>query len=94
MTAPRTEIVKTIFYSKARNKNIVGYCDRYNRWVTLTQMRTKGCLEKQCDCFHKCYHSFWIQHDRLKTVKHIKKELGIPVYERVNMSELLSAVNE
>ncbi len=67
------EGVKTLYKSVAKEEKILAYCILHKNHITLTQMKRKQCLQKECKYFRKEQHSFWgIERNEKRTQK-IKK---------------------
>ncbi len=67
----------------ANEDRVVGYCLRHRAYVTVTQMKEKECLRKNCRAFRRRAHPLWEQRKRSKEIRRRKREEGIPPWERV-----------
>ena len=86
MKCPEAEKVQTIFGREANVTAVVGFCHYHRAFMTVAEMKRKRCLQKGCNRMSRVDgHPFWEQRDRKKKRKQLKKEAGIPVYEKVNM---------
>ena len=80
------EKVQTIFGNVAKGTKVVAYCHYHRAWMTLPELKRKECLQRGCGRLSKCEDNpFWKQRERKRKRKQMKKEAGIPVYEKVNM---------
>ena len=77
--------VKTVFWSQARDTKVVAYCHKYNRYITAQQMKTKGCIQKDCEYLEKLDCQYWRERANKKKRKALKVELGIPSYCKVRV---------
>lgn len=66
--------MKTCLYGTCSD-NVVGYCKYHHCYVTVKQMRTKECRQKQCVHLEKNEnHPFWGQLERKKQKRKERKE--------------------
>ena len=78
--------VVTIFGHEARGTKVIAYCHYHHAWMTLPEVTRKQCVQKGCNRLSKCEDNpYWQQRERKKKRKQMKKEAGIPVYEKVIM---------
>ena len=78
--------VVTIFGHEARGTKVIAYCHYHHAWMTLPEVTRKQCVQKGCNRLSKCEDNpYWQQRERKKKRKQMKKEAGIPVYEKVTM---------
>lgn len=75
----------TLSGARANKSNIVGYCRLHKVHLTATQVKQKECLSKGCHALKKWEHKFWSHRERIKEVKQLKKEQGIPAYQKVEI---------
>jgi hypothetical protein len=68
----------------ARSK-IVGYCRLHRVHLTESQVKSKECLRKECRALKKWDCAFWNERERKKYIKQMKKERGIPSWQRVDV---------
>lgn len=80
-----SKLVKTVCWSEAKESKAVAYCHKHHRFMTIRQMRTKGCLQKGCNRFEKVDCSYWKEREIKKERKLLKAELGIPAYCKIAM---------
>ena len=62
-----------------------GYCWKHKACVTVRQIKEKQCVRKGCKAFQKREHPYWERKERFKELRKQKKELGIPVWEKVEI---------
>lgn len=68
------EICQTLYGSESPCSRCVGYCDFHKAYVTQKQMKTKQCLQKNCDAFIKnTNNQFWIDREQKKEKLKLKK---------------------
>lgn len=66
--------MKCLFNSESNN--CCGYCNYHACSMTVHQMRTKECLQKQCRHLVKNEsHAYWRQRERAKQNKKLKKKM-------------------
>lgn len=46
-------ICQTLYNTESTCSRCIGYCDFHKAYVTQKQMKTKQCLQKNCDAFIK-----------------------------------------
>ena len=85
MNCPEAEMVQTIFGHEAKGTAVVAFCHYHRAFMTVPEMKRKKCLQKRCNRLEKCDCNFWIERERKKERKRLKKEAGIPVYQRVKV---------
>lgn len=55
--------------------NVAGYCRYHKKCMTVKQIRTKQCLQKQCGCLIKNEdHQYWHQREVQKAKRKARKE--------------------
>lgn len=65
---------KCLFNSESNN--CCGYCKYHRANLTVRQMRTKECLQKQCRHLVKNEnHSYWKQREVMKAKRKARKEM-------------------
>lgn len=64
---------------------IVGYCRLHKVHLTEAQVKSKECLRKECRAFKKWDCAFWNERERKKEIKQMKKERGIPSWQKVEI---------
>ena len=51
---------KTLQWTKARGKKLVGYCWYHKKFMTIKQLKQHKCLKKHCDALERFeWHEFW-----------------------------------
>lgn len=78
-------VYRTLTGQIASETRIVGYCRLHKCYLTLTQMRNKQCLQKNCFRLMKHDNPFWEQRERKKELRQLKKEQGISPWEKVEI---------
>lgn len=76
---------RTLNGSMALRSNIVGYCRFHRVHLTAAQVRDKDCVSKQCKALKKWDHPYWEHKQRMKEVRQLKKEQGIPSWQKVEI---------
>jgi coproporphyrinogen III oxidase-like Fe-S oxidoreductase len=76
---------RTLWGGMVSGDKVVGYCRLHKRHLTAQQMQTKQCIPKGCGAFKKWDCQYWRHKERLKEVKRIKKEQGIPTWQKVEI---------
>ena len=76
---------RTLNGSMALRSNIVGYCRRHHVHLTGNQVAQKRCVQKQCRALKKWDCKFWDHKQRMKEVRQLKKEKGIPSWQKVEI---------
>lgn len=71
----KDEIVQLLNGSETYFERCVGYCAYHKRYITQTQLKTKQCLQKNCNRLIKIEHRFWLDRDNKQVEKKIKKAL-------------------
>lgn len=71
------DIVQLLNGSETYFNRTVGYCAYHKRYLTKTQLKTKGCLQKSCDRLIKIESSFWKSRDSKQVEKKIERTLSI-----------------
>lgn len=67
-------ICQTLYNSESTCSRCIGYCNFHKAYVTQKQMKTKQCLQKNCDAFIKnANHQFWIEREQKKKELKLKK---------------------
>lgn len=78
-------LYRTLFGTMASRDKIVAYCRLHRVHMTVKQVETKQCSAKCCRWFKKWDCRYWDRKERIKEVKRIKKEQGIPSWQRVEI---------
>lgn len=82
-------ICQTLYGSESPCFRCVGYCTFHKAYVTQKQMKTKQCLQKNCDAFIKnTNNQFWIEREQKKEELKRKK-----IQERKIEEEKLSKLH-
>ena len=55
-----------LYNSEINEKRCIGFCSFHRSGITVTQLRQKECLKKQCRHFEKREHEFWRQREITK----------------------------
>lgn len=67
-------ICQTLYNTESTCSHCIGYCNFHKAYVTQKQMKTKQCLQKNCNAFIKnINHQFWIERQQKKEEKKLKK---------------------
>lgn len=76
---------KTLWGSETSEGKVVGFCRLHRVHLTARQVETKRCSEKCCRSLKKWDCPYWERKERIKEVKRIKKEQGIPPWQKVEI---------
>ena len=76
---------KTLYGSMVEESKVIGYCRKHRVHLTEGQLHQKECLKKHCNALKKWDVPFWKRRDRIKEIKQIKKEAGIPSWQKVEI---------
>lgn len=69
-------ICPTLYGTKSVCYRCIGYCNFHKAYVTHKQMKTKQCLQKNCNAFIKnTNHQFWIEREQKKEELKLKRIL-------------------
>jgi len=69
-------ICPTLYGTKSVCYRCIGYCNFHKAYVTHKQMKTKQCLQKNCNAFIKnANHQFWIEREQKKEELKLKRIL-------------------
>lgn len=63
------DIVKVLYGSETYFKNTIGFCTFHHCFLTVRQLKTKGCLGKQCKCLDKNDHVYWKLREEKRLLK-------------------------
>ncbi|MGP1496337.1 MAG: hypothetical protein ACTTJG_06015 [Treponema sp.] len=75
-------ICPTLYGTKSVCYRCIGYCNFHKAYVTHKQMKTKQCLQKNCNAFIKnANHQFWIEREQKKEELKLKRILGKRIEE-------------
>ena len=81
----RGKKVPALYETWTTEDKAVGYCWKHKAYVTIRQIREKECMQNGCNAFRKKDHPYWERKERMKDLRKKKKEMGIPVWEKVEM---------
>lgn len=76
---------RTINGQMANQERIVGYCRLHKRHLTEPQLIQRECVQKGCRWLKRWDCQFWDRKNRMKEVRQLKKEQGIPSWERIEV---------
>ena len=62
-------MLNSLYNTEISEKRCVGYCWHHHCHVTVTQIKQKECLKKQCNALEKYEHEYWRQRDITKAKK-------------------------
>ena len=62
-------MVHGLYHTEISERRVVGYCHYHRCYVTVTQLRQKECLKKQCNALERKEHEFWRQRELKKMRK-------------------------
>lgn len=70
-------MVQSLYNTEIKENRAIGYCWHHHCYVSVTQLKQKECLKKQCGALEKCEHEFWHQRELAKARKKEKKMNGV-----------------
>lgn len=76
---------RTLYGTMAAESKIVAYCRLHKIHLTAQQVRTKRCGQKGCNALKKWDCPYWDRKERMREMKRLKKEQGIPAWEKVEI---------
>lgn len=85
MSEPKENLLRTLYGGKIESTKAVAYCWHHHAYLTAKQLKKKRCLAKNCGAFRRVENQFWEQRDRKDRIKQMKKEAGIPVWQKVTV---------
>lgn len=72
--------MEKVLYGSESN-NCAAFCKHHNCYMTVKQIKTKGCLCKQCWYLQKNdEHEYWAQRERLKEKKKMNKKITMEAF--------------
>ena len=75
MTNTTDDRRNTLYGTLANAAKICGYCKKHKTGVTVTQLKRKQCLKKQCSALKRYPdHPFWEQHEQMKKLRLKRKQ--------------------
>ena len=64
-----------LYNTQALNTKCVAFCWHHHKWLTINQLKTKRCLERQCNALEKRpEHTYWEQREYKKKLRKERKE--------------------
>ena len=60
-------MLNSLYNTEISEKRCVGYCWHHHCYVTVTQIKQKECLKKQCGALEKYEHEYWRQRELTKS---------------------------
>lgn len=69
-------MLQSLYNTEIKENKAIGYCKHHHCYVSVTQLKQKECLRKQCNALEKCEHEFWHQRELAKARKKEKKMNG------------------
>jgi hypothetical protein len=76
---------RTLWGGMVSGDKVVGYCRLHKVHLTARQAETKRCSAKGCGAFKKWDCPYWDHKHRMKELRQIKKEEGIPAWQKVEI---------
>lgn len=62
-------MLNSLYNTEISEKRCVGYCWYHHCYVTVTQIKQKECLKKQCNALERYEHEYWRQRELAKIRK-------------------------
>lgn len=75
---PDDKKYKTLWGSEVSADKVIGFCRLHRVHLTARQAEVKHCSGKCCRYFKKWDCAYWRHKERIKEVRRIKKEQGVP----------------
>lgn len=63
------DIVELLYGTQTYFRNCAGYCGFHHKYLTVKQIKRKGCLGKQCKSLKKLDHHYWELREIIKQKK-------------------------
>lgn len=76
---------KTLWGSETSESKVVGFCRLHRVHLTARQVETKQCAGKGCRSLKKWDCAYWQEKERRKELRRMKKEAGIPPWQKVKI---------
>lgn len=76
---------RTLWGSETSESKVVGFCRLHRVHLTARQVETKQCSEKCCRSLKKWDCPYWDEKARRKELRRMKKEAGIPPWQKVEI---------
>lgn len=70
-------MVQSLYNTEIKEERAIGYCWHHHCYVSVTQLKQKECLKKQCNALEKREHEFWHQRELAKARKKANKNGGL-----------------
>lgn len=75
----------TLWGGTVSGDKVVGYCRLHKVHLTARQAETKRCSAKGCRSLKKWDCPYWDHKHRMKELRQIKKDEGIPPWQKVEI---------
>lgn len=75
----------SLWGGKIPRDSVVAFCRRHRVHLNAAQLKKKGCLGKGCRYLKKWECPFWDERERWREIKKLKKEQGVPVWQKVEI---------
>ena len=66
-------MLQSLYNTEISEKKCIGYCGRHHCYLSVTQLKRKECLKKQCLHLKRHDHEFWRQREITKAKKQQRK---------------------
>ena len=76
---------RTLYGQTVTQGKVVGYCCLHKVYLTANQINEKRCVPKKCGAFRKWDCAYWQRKERMRELRQMKKEAGIPPWEKVEI---------
>ena len=74
-------MLQSLYNTEISEKKCIGYCGRHHCYLSVTQLKRKECLLKQCTHLEKHEHEYWRQRELTKMRRKQRKENLRTIYE-------------
>ena len=65
-------MLKSLYNTEISERRCIGFCKHHHCYVTVTQIKQKECLKKQCYALERYEHEYWRQRELTKNKRKIK----------------------
>jgi hypothetical protein len=83
MIKPKKPFVFSFYNTQVKSEKAIGFCWTHKVFLTSQQLKTHGCLGKQCRNLDRIEHQFWIDREEKQKARAEKKKQLNELYERV-----------
>lgn len=66
-------MLPSLYNTEINERHAIGFCHKHKRYLSVTQLKRKECLKKQCNALERREHEFWRQRELMKQRKQEKR---------------------